>query len=519
MPLTLRFQSSGRIPGRGDPVRMRGRNLTVGRGPANDLVLPDPDRTISTRHLVIEEQGDRIVVLDLSSNGTFLNYGKVPLGAAPTKINDGDVLCIGPYELVVDMSDDRHLDDAVVSPLPQLDDLLPPLGEQGPVSPGNAKAALGIDALLDGPGGGGDFLDDLLGARPQGPGKIVRPDLADDGTLGMMIPEDDPLLPGPVDANEGLGGSWSDHSSPMNTPFAARTEASSIPDDWDLDLPGAAPNAAPAPVIPAPAPPPPRPADPFAVPLPETAPARAPVPEPAPVTAPPVAAPAPTLQPPAAATVPPAPVALVAPAAVPPAPTPAAVPTDIAARAFLEALGAAELEVPDAELEATMRRLGAAMRVMVEGLREVLMTRSAIKSEFRIAQTRISSGGNNPLKFSVSPDQAIEAMVRTRSRGYLDAQTAAQQALDDIKAHELAVMTGMEAALRGILGQLDPKVLEGRIEVSAGIGSLLKGRKARYWEVYEKMYAEISNQAETEFQELFSREFATAYQEQLERLK
>jgi type VI secretion system protein len=513
MPLTLRFQSSGRIPGRGDPVRMRGRNLTVGRGPANDLVLPDPDRTISTRHLVIEEQGDRIVVLDLSSNGTFLNYGKVPLGAAPTKINDGDVLCVGPYELVVDLSDDQHLDDAGAAPLPQFDDLLPPLGEQGPVSPGNAKAALGIDALLDGPGGGGDFLDDLLGARPQGPGKVVRPDLADDGALGMMIPEDDPLLPGPVDANEGLGGSWSDHSSPMNTPFAARTEASSIPDDWDLDLPGAAaPNKAPAPAArpPAPAPPPTaRPADPFAVPLPEAPAAPLPVAEPVQATAPPVAAPTPTMPPVAPAPVQPAPPAPVAPAA----------PSDIAARAFLDALGAADLDVPDAELEATMRRLGAAMRVMVEGLREVLMTRSAIKSEFRIAQTRISSGGNNPLKFSVSPDQAIEAMVRTRSRGYLDAQTAAQQALDDIKAHELAVMTGMEAALRGILGQLDPKVLEGRIEVSAGIGSLLKGRKARYWEVYEKMYAEISNQAETEFQELFSREFATAYQEQLERLK
>jgi type VI secretion system protein ImpI/type VI secretion system protein len=48
---------------------------------------------------------------------------------------------------------------------------------------------------------------------------------------------------------------------------------------------------------------------------------------------------------------------------------------------------------------------------------------------------------------------------------------------------------------------------------------MFKGKKARYWEVYEKMYAQISDQAENDFHELFSREFARAYKEQLEKLK
>jgi predicted component of type VI protein secretion system len=54
---------------------------------------------------------------------------------------------------------------------------------------------------------------------------------------------------------------------------------------------------------------------------------------------------------------------------------------------------------------------------------------------------------------------------------------------------------------------------------AGGIGGFLKGRKARYWETYEKMYAQISNQAEKDFHDLFSREFAREYQAQLERLK
>jgi type VI secretion system FHA domain protein len=192
---------------------------------------------------------------------------------------------------------------------------------------------------------------------------------------------------------------------------------------------------------------------------------------------------------------------------------------DAAARAFLAALGAGDVPVADADLVDTMTRLGQAMSVMVQGLREVLMTRSAIKSEFRIQQTMISAGGNNPLKFSVSPEQAVEALVRPKARGYLDAQAAAAQALDDIKAHEMAMMSGLEAALKGILHKLSPQALESRIEVSGSLGSLLKGRKARYWEVYEKMYAEIAGQAADDFHDLFAREFARAYQQQLDALK
>lgn len=159
------------------------------------------------------------------------------------------------------------------------------------------------------------------------------------------------------------------------------------------------------------------------------------------------------------------------------------------------------------------------MRSMIVGLREILMTRTSIKSEFRIDQTMISAGGNNPLKFSLSEDDAIAALVKPKARGYLNSETAVEQALDDIKAHEIAMVTGMEAAIKGVLRKLDPEVLADQIETSSAFGSMFKGKKARYWEVYEKMYAQISDQAENDFHELFSREFARAYKEQLEKLK
>ncbi|WP_338153291.1 type VI secretion system-associated FHA domain protein TagH [Pseudophaeobacter leonis] len=163
--------------------------------------------------------------------------------------------------------------------------------------------------------------------------------------------------------------------------------------------------------------------------------------------------------------------------------------------------------------------MGRVLQALVTGLREILMTRTSIKSEFRIEQTMISAGGNNPLKFSITPEQAIEAMLKPATKGYLSPETAVEEALKDIKAHEVAMVTGMEAALKGVLARLDPKVLEEQIEDKGGLSGLLRGKKARYWDVYERLFSEISDQAENDFHDLFSREFARAYKAQLDKLK
>ncbi|RDC74063.1 type VI secretion system-associated FHA domain protein TagH [Rhodovulum sp. 12E13] len=474
MAVRLKFQSSGAIPGDGRPVAMRGGSLTVGRGPANDLVLPDPERTLSKSHFVIEAQGGEVVVVDLSTNGTFLNYSRIPLGRTPTPLNDGDVLSAGPYELVVEIAAD--------APEPGL---AAPVAQEA-VSFGSAEAAPDPAHLLDAPAPEGDFLDDLLGAEgPVGPSGLNIPDPIDE----LLPPEEDrtsPLDDEIAPPEEPGGDSPLLHGASVSDSYRSGGGIGGgiggggiIPDDWDADPFGEDEPLAP--------PVPPRPGAPPAEAAPQDS---QPAPQPA---SPPAAAQQPRTLAPGGA-------------------------RETAARAFLEALDVAELSVPDDQLVPTMERMGRVMRAMIAGLREVLMTRTSIKNEFRIDQTMISAQGNNPLKFSVSPDQAVEALVRPRARGYLDAEAATNEALRDIKAHEVAMVTGMEAALKGVLARLDPAALAGQIESSGNLGSVFKGKKARYWEVYEKMYAEISDQAENDFHELFSREFARAYKEQLKKL-
>lgn len=448
MPVTLVFQSTGIIPGAADPVEMRGPSLTIGRGAENDLVLPDPDRMISKRHCVIEDQGTSFVVIDLSTNGTFLNYSKAAIGQTPAVLNDGDIISLGGYEMAVNLS---SAGDTAAA--------LPPLVETAQSAPTD----MGLDDLLSDTGSG-DLLDDILGTPTT---SKSQNDLIPDDPFDLDVPAGggNAFIPEPLDletppAQQNHNASASDHFTPP------ASNAALIPDDWNDDLIGS---------------------DPFAAEVPAPEPTPAPAPASVPVQD--------------ASTLP---------------PTGAA--TSDAARAFMKAAGVDHLNLSDEELEASMTQMGQVMRTMVSGIREVLMTRAAIKSEFRMNQTMIGSTNNNPLKFSISVEQALEAMAKPSSKGYLDPVSSATEALNDVKAHEVAMVSGMEAAMKGVLAKLDPKELSGQIETKGGLGTLLKGKKARYWEVYEKMYSEISDQAEDDFHDLFSKEFAKAYQDQLKKL-
>ena len=220
---------------------MRGGSLTAGRGEANDLVLPDPDRMLSKNHFVIEDHNGNVVVVDLSTNGTFLNYSKIPLGRTPTPLNSGDVLSLGGYEIVVEI--------AAAAPDPGL---LGP-AELDAVSHGSADAAPDPLSLLDSPGPEGDFLDDLLGSEgPTGPSGLKIPDPMDE-LLPPGGEADDPLLPGEAPEEP----SWDSallHGA--NTQDSLRPAPASggtpglIPDDLDEDPfaePASAPTPTPAP--------------------------------------------------------------------------------------------------------------------------------------------------------------------------------------------------------------------------------------------------------------------------------
>jgi predicted component of type VI protein secretion system len=141
MAVTVHFQSTGMVPGDGRPMRMVGGSMTIGRSPDNDLVLPDPEKSVSKRHCAIEPSHGVVTAVDMSTNGTFLNYAKVPVGEVPAPLNNGDVLTIGPYELLVEITEDIAA------------------GTAGGPSAMQATANPGTEDILGGADTSDDFLD------------------------------------------------------------------------------------------------------------------------------------------------------------------------------------------------------------------------------------------------------------------------------------------------------------------------------------------------------------------------
>ena len=187
---------------------------------------------------------------------------------------------------------------------------------------------------------------------------------------------------------------------------------------------------------------------------------------------------------------------------------------------FLAACGLEESGLSDEAAERLFHRAGAVMREMVRGVIEVLRVRASIRDEFRVAErTMIQPTANNPLKFSVDVDDALQAMLIQPRHGYLPPEQATREAFRDLRAHQFAVMAGMQVALTALLNRFNPEALERRLEQQSVWESILpSARKAKYWELFRELYSEIAREAEDDFSGLFGNEFAKAYEEQLRKL-
>ena len=230
----------------------------------------------------------------------------------------------------------------------------------------------------------------------------------------------------------------------------------------------------------------------------------------------PVQTPAPTAPP--APAVPAAPVQPAAGAPVA-APAPAAS-SDALLQAFLRGAGIEHLRIDAADAAPQMEAIGQSYRLMVEGLIDVLRARSSLKGEFRMQQTTIAPVQNNPLKFAPNADEALLLLLRHGNQAFMAPDQAVRESFDDVRAHQLAVMAGVQAAIKHLLACFQPARLEQRLAPAAGLAKLFGGsRQAHCWQQFTELYGQISREAEDDFQELFGREFSRAYEAHSSRLQ
>jgi type VI secretion system protein ImpI len=166
--------------------------------------------------------------------------------------------------------------------------------------------------------------------------------------------------------------------------------------------------------------------------------------------------------------------------------------------------------------DAVMDRI---MPLIVQGMMDVLQSRAEIKSQFRLALTTIKPVENNPLKFSPTAPDAMKHLFGGENAGYLDSVEAFEEGFNDIKAHQMAMIAGMRAAFEHMLSQFSPRVLEARFQGGSKRGGIMSiANKVRYWEMYREMFERLSRDSDDNFRELFGEEFATAYEEQMQKI-
>jgi predicted component of type VI protein secretion system len=200
------------------------------------------------------------------------------------------------------------------------------------------------------------------------------------------------------------------------------------------------------------------------------------------------------------------------------APRVAMPPSDDLIAAFLSGAELPPDSLQGQDPAAILRAAGRAYRAAVVGLAEILRTRALIKSEFHIERTRIGAVGNNPLKFLENTDEIMAAMVGAATPGFQEAGVALRDSIRDLKAHQLAMVAAIQVALARLLAQLDPEMLKSRFEKGSLLAAVLPGaRKARYWEVFEESYKAIAAELEEDFNGVFGKAFAEAYEDELHR--
>ena len=462
MELTLEIVSFHRL----SPEQVTSKDvissLTIGRADTNDWHLPDPEKVVSGTHARITKRSDGFYIEDLSTNGLYINRSVEALGSTkPHKIEHDDLLTLGDYEVSAKMINGIS---------------------SGAASSTQSAASVSADPfqanqVLDSNPFENEFEQQIAGFDAQ--------------SLLNQAPSQSQPLP---DVN----GDLQDHFQPPGM---------AIPEEWGQDF------------------------------FNESAPVAEPqvsMPVSQPVTN--QAAPQPAHQQPQS--MPPQQLASMASQQQVTNPHAAQSAAQQATRsepkpqvsnqvqaasslsqAFFKGFGIDEQEYSKVLTEELMFELGQSMQLMLTGLMDSLRQRSKLKTEFRINQTTFQQRENNPLKFSASLDDVFQNLYLRKSASFLSSQQAIIEAFNDGRKHDIALTAGTFGALRGLLNQLDPDLVEQKSQSQSFAEMLVPGQKQfKQWKVYKSLHEDLQAEFANTNTAALSDDFVEAYDNKIKSL-
>lgn len=448
MTLTLRIENYDTLDDGGPTwITLDARGASVGRRASNDWVLPDPAKHISGHHFDITFHDGGYWLTDVSTNGTFIEGQRHRL-EAPHRLAGGERLVVGHYVISVTVSTPGFVGQPPPSETGQTWGA-PTLEEADPWDFGGPSAP--VDPLPV--RGNAHHLDDVAQdyvplQRPQVHGAPMP------GTAPQAPPVPRSAQPVTMPPDFGAGG-----PPPTSPP--------------SLQMPGGQ--------MPPHAPPP------YGVPPPASPPSMAP-PVPQPVQ---MGQPAPT-----------------------PAPQ-TGQPANVDAMAFMQAFCAGAGLNPalagQRDPQELAHDLGRAVRIATDEVMRMLHDRANVKHFTKGGErTMRSATGNNPMKFLPDSDQALEALFLSPRDGFMTGPDGFDNALKDLRAHQMGVFAALQPALAAVLDGLSPE----EIEAAETTGNLLSpSKRGKNWDTFVKRWDAKAQAGEHGMLDAFLLAFARAYAE------
>ena len=216
----------------------------------------------------------------------------------------------------------------------------------------------------------------------------------------------------------------------------------------------------------------------------------------------------------------PAPAPAPAPTAAPAAPAQAGPSADDALwAAFLQASGVSADLVRTSPREA-IAAAGGLLRRLTSGLVVMLEARARAKAQLGAQSTTLELSGNNPLKFTRSPDKALAQLLSPPERGFMPAERAIEDSFQDLQAHQMATLAAMQGALRATVDRFSPDAIRKRAETRGLLARIIpSARDAALWEAYQKEFEGVARGSDEAFLDVFAKAFKEAYEKAASDLK
>ncbi|AXF76006.1 type VI secretion system-associated FHA domain protein TagH [Erwinia tracheiphila] len=188
--------------------------------------------------------------------------------------------------------------------------------------------------------------------------------------------------------------------------------------------------------------------------------------------------------------------------------------------ALMEGMGLDHINKPQLT-EDQMRTTGRMLSLFSQGTVALLSSRSILKRGVKAEMTMILNEANNPFKILPSGKTVLMQIYQSEMPGFMGPEQAVRDALVDLQAHQLGMISGIRAIIAAMLQSFHPQRLEEFARRDGNLPRISRGilKKAALWDYFFRHYQNMSGEIEDDFHTLFGNAFLQAYDMEVNQYK